>query len=196
MEQTVQDILQFWFGELDQAGMCTEAIERRWFVKDAQLDQQISQQFGALVEQAINGDLDWWARSNDGLIALVLLLDQFTRNIFRDKPQAFSGDQRALACVREAVAAGRDKQLPRIHRVFLYIPYEHSEDLAAQNEGVALLELLATECSDPRIERFLDYAVAHRDIIARFGRFPHRNRILGRDSNQQEQEHLREHGGF
>lgn len=196
MGKTIEDILQFWFGELNQDGMSSPACEKRWFTGGADFDREINQQFGALVDQAVQGNLDHWADADQGLIALVLLLDQFTRNIYRDTPQAFAGDPIALELSRQTVAAGRDVALPRIHRVFLYIPYEHSEDLGAQNEGVALFDRLLAEFADPRISSYRDYAVAHRNIIDRFGRFPHRNASLGRDSSAEELEHLKHHGGF
>jgi len=145
---------------------------------------------------ALDGHLDGWADGDPGLLALVLLLDQFTRNIHRGSAQAFAGDPAALALARHAVAAGRHQRLPLIHRVFLYLPLEHSEKLADQDRCVALFRALGEDSAHPLVTEFTRYAKAHRDVIARFGRFPHRNAALGRPSTPAEQDWLASHGGF
>jgi uncharacterized protein (DUF924 family) len=130
------------------------------------------------------------------MVALVLLLDQFTRNIFRGTAKAFAGDPRALELAQRCIADGRYHRLPAIHRVFVLMPLEHSEQLAIQQQCVALFEELISVSGLEQISGFNRYAAAHRDVIARFGRFPHRNAILGRESTPAEITHLETHGGF
>lgn len=190
---------RFWFGPLDCNGMPVTNRNRLWYGGGSETDAACREQFGAELEAALAGRRNHWLDSDDGLVALVLLLDQLTRNIYRGEPRAFSGDDRALALARDAVAEGRDRRLPLIHRVFLYTPFEHAEDLPAQDEGVALFECLLEECpaaARDAVANFHRYMLAHRDVIARFGRFPHRNTILGRHSSQDELAHLETHGGF
>lgn len=194
-----ETLLDYWFGELDKHGMCSREQQRLWFNPPAGTDQSIRERFGTAVEQALAGQLDAWAATPSGLTALVLLLDQFTRNIYRDTPAAFSGDSRALALARLAVERNWHPRLPAIHRVFLCMPFEHAEDLVAQGEGLACIDVLLQECFEsarPRIEDFRRYMVAHREVIARFGRFPHRNTTLGRRSTPDELAWLEKHGGF
>ena len=200
-QSLVAEILRFWFGELDGRGMSAAGRDKLWFQASKEFDAEIERRFGAAVRASINGELDGWAEDvqEGGLVALVLLLDQFTRSIFRGTPAAFSGDGKALSLSRAAVADGRDAGLPRMHRVFLYLPFEHAEDIEAQETSVRLMQALLADCAAAERERFakyLRYAEAHRDVIRRFGRFPHRNGILGRDSTPAEREHLAEHGGF
>ena len=146
--------------------------------------------------RALAGELDNWLELDRGRVALILLLDQFTRNIYRDTPAAFSGDTPALTLAREAIAAGQHQRLPAIHQVFLGMPLEHAEDLEAQEACVALFAELESLTGEPALTDFRQYAEAHRDVIAHFGRFPHRNPILGRESTDAELAWLREHGGF
>ena len=131
-----------------------------------------------------------------GLVALVVLLDQFSRNIHRGTAQAFDGDPLALALARDSIASGHHRRVPVIHRVFLYLPLEHSEDLALQDQCVALYEELARVSNQQQFATFTRYARAHRDVIATFGRFPHRNAMLGRQSTRDELAYLEQHGGF
>jgi uncharacterized protein (DUF924 family) len=196
MQAAIHDILAFWFGPLDATGMARPEQHKLWFSASDAVDADLRQRFGALVERALAGELQAWADDDAGLVALVLLLDQFTRNIFRGTPRAFGGDPQALALARETVAAGRHRQLPAIHRVFLYLPLEHCEDLATQDQCLRLFAELERDTNDESIAGFQRYAVAHREVIAQFGRFPHRNAILGRESTPQELEHLAHHGGF
>jgi uncharacterized protein (DUF924 family) len=196
MDGEISDIHNFWFGELDDRGMASPEHRRLWFTASAEFDQTLAGRFGRRVEQALSGALAGWAERDDGLVALVLLLDQFPRNIFRGTPRAFAGDPRALALARMATDSGRHRALPLIHRVFLYLPLEHSENLAAQDECLRLFSELEGDTGYAEVADFARYARAHRDIIARFGRFPHRNAILGRPSTSGELEHLAQHGGF
>ena len=194
-----EDVLDFWFGELDSGGMCSREQQKLWFNPPTGTDETIRERFGAAVKGALAGQLDEWATTPAGLTALVVLLDQFTRNMFRDTPAAFSGDGRALALARSAAERNWLPQLPTMYRVFLCMPFEHAEDLNAQDEGLACFDVLLEECSDaarPRIADFRRYMVAHREVIVRFGRFPHRNIILGRTSTAEESAYLEQHGGF
>lgn len=198
-EQRISAIIEFWFADLDVDGMPNPAQNMLWFQAGTAIDQRIADQFGAQVRAALQGELDYWATSDRGLLALVLLLDQFTRNIYRHSAAAFSGDVQALKLARSAVAAATDRRLATIERVFLYLPFEHAEDLQAQDQGIACFDNLLAECPANARERVADfrrYAVAHRQVIERFGRFPHRNSILGRTSSGEELNHLRQHGGF
>lgn len=196
MKRSIDAIHAFWLGELDEDGMCNADRHSLWFASSARTDASCRDQFGHLVEQAIAGELDAWAEDDAGLVALVILLDQFTRNIYRNTAQAFAGDSRALALAQQAIANGHYQRLPAIHQVFLYLPLEHTEDAEIQEECVTLLEELASITGNEQIAGFTRYAVAHRDVIARFGRFPHRNTILGRESTGEELTYLEQHGGF
>lgn len=189
-----QDVLDFWFGAPGSA----EHGQTRgvWFRKDAAFDDEIRTRFGAVIEQALNGGLhEWDAAGARGTLARILVLDQFTRNAGRDTPAAFAGDAQALAATRALLAAGTDRELTALERWFAYLPLMHAEDPACQEQSVQLFSALAG--ADPALEGALDYAHRHRGVIARFGRFPHRNAILGRASTADESEYLRQPGsGF
>ena len=196
MVETIEEIHDFWFGELDEKGLCTSERNALWFGANEETDETCRIQFGAALSEAVQGELNYWTQTDRGLVALVVLLDQFSRNIHRAKAQAFSGDPLALALAQETIASGRHLQLPAIHRVFLYLPLEHCEELAIQNQCVELYQALANKTGSPQFASFTRYAVAHRDVIAKFGRFPHRNLVLERSSSADELAYLEEHGGF
>ncbi len=196
MAQDIASIHQFWFGALDEAGFAAPEQHQLWFNASAQTDAAVGARFKEQVTRALAGKLDHWAGHNDGLIALILLLDQFTRNIYRNTPEAFAGDGRAMELARQVIAANHHRTLPAIHRVFLYLPLEHCEHLAVQEECVRLFAELANDTETSSVNDFTRYAEAHRDVIARFGRFPHRNIILGRPSTAEELAYLEQHGGF
>jgi len=183
------DVLDFWFG--DGSG-----IDPRWFKGSDAFDREIAARFGAALQAALAGGLDRWADTTDGALALLLLLDQFTRNIHRGTPLAFAGDAQALALSRRLVATGEHLQLPPLRRWFAYMPLEHAEDLSLQAQCVQLFEALAAETGPHRqaLAGALDYARRHHDVISRFGRFPHRNAILGRASSAEEAAFLRQPG--
>jgi len=169
-------------------------MRKRWFTGGAELDSDIRRRFGAAVALAQAGDLIEWESEPSSRLALVLLLDQFPRNIFRGKAQAFAGDERAQKLVAEALAQGLDEQLPWVGRMFLYMPLMHAEDLALQEEGVRRFgELAAAVPDDLRVAltSSLRFAEQHRDIIARLGRFPHRNNALGRTNTALEFDFLK-----
>ena len=184
-------VLEFWFGVPGSAG--TDRPE--WFRKDPTFDDSIRAGFGSLIEQALRGELESWAAAPESALAQVLLLDQFTRNAFRDTPRAFAGDARALAAARAMVGMRLDEALVPRQRAFVYLPFEHAEGIEMQEEAVRLCARLAAEA--PETASSLDYAQRHRAIIQRFGRFPHRNAILGRRSTVEELEFLKQPGsGF
>jgi len=186
-------VVDFWFGSPGSAEH--GSARKAWFAKDAAFDADIRERFGTLIEQALRGELDDWGGAPRSAIAQVLVLDQFTRNAFRDTPRAFAGDPRALAAAARMVGLRQDEELPSFMRGFVYLPYEHAEGLAMQDEAVRLLTRLVA--ADPAQQSMLDYAYRHRAIIERFGRFPHRNAILGRRSTAEEVEFLRQPGsGF
>lgn len=196
MQTAIEEIHGYWFGELNDRGLCKEDRNALWFTAREETDAVCRNRFGSLVDEALDGELDDWALRDRGLVALILLLDQFTRNIHRGKAAAFAGDDRALALAQHAIATGHYQRLPAIHQVFLYMPLEHSEDLEVQEECVTLFEELAAVTGSQQIAGFTRYAVAHRDVIALFGRFPHRNAVLGRDSTPDELAYLEQHRGF
>ena len=185
-----QSVLDFWFLPAGDPGHGAERAE--WFRKDEAFDRAIAVRFGALIERGLSGALDAWRATPRGALAEIVVLDQFTRNVFRGTPKAFAGDARALAAARALVAAGGDRGLPAVARQFAYLPFEHAEDRATQEEAMRLFGGLAAE--HPEHADLLRWAAAHRDIVARFGRFPHRNLVLGRVSTAEELAFLQQPG--
>lgn len=181
-----QPVLDFWF--LPAADPGHGKARPEWFRKDAAFDASVRQRFGDAIAGAVDGAFVEWDRDPRGALARIILLDQFTRNALRGTPGAFSGDARALAAARAMVDGGRDRLLVPVERSFVYLPFEHAEDQAMQERAVALFGALAAE---PELDGIAEYAIRHRDIIARFGRFPHRNHILGRVSTPEEIEFLK-----
>lgn len=195
MAEPWQPLLDWWFGSAGTPDEIAAEKGKLWFGK--RHDRQAHERFGDLVEQALAGGLTDWAQRPEGWLALVLLLDQLPRMTFRDTPKAFAGDLRAQALVAQGMAAGFDRQLKPIQRVFIYLVLEHCENLAVQNEAVSRFIDLVRE--QPETERAvfednLDYAERHQKIISRFGRFPHRNAVLGRESTAEEMEFLNRPG--
>ncbi len=192
MDSLTSDVLAFWFGPLDASGRTT--AREVWYRKDPEFDAEIRTRFGGAVSAALAGGYGEWCITASGALARVILLDQFTRNIFRDTPRAFAGDERALATAQDAVKRGLDRELEVYHRWFLYMPFEHSEDPGIQHRSLELFAALAREMGD---HDPLDWAQRHADVISRFGRYPHRNAILGRASTPEEIEYLAQPGaGF
>jgi uncharacterized protein (DUF924 family) len=188
----IQDILDFWFAD------GPDTFRQAWFQRDDGFDTEIRRRFSALVVPAREGALDDWAATPEGALALFLVLDQFPRNLFRGSPEAFASDAHALRLARRLVIGGRmDLALPPTQRVFLYLPFEHAEELAAQDQSVALFEGLRDHPAHAQPNGTIDYAWRHRAVIARFGRFPHRNAVLGRESTPAELTYLAQPGaGF
>jgi uncharacterized protein (DUF924 family) len=177
-----QDILIFW----------RNAGPSQWFAAKSAFDEAIRLKFEPVHHAAARGEYDAWRDDADGALALVILLDQFPRNLYRGTGHAFATDPLARTITRQAIDRGFDRQTEAVLRPFFYLPFEHSETLADQDEGVALCQALADEAGD---QDTLKWARLHRDIIARFGRFPHRNRALGRTTSAEEQAFL-DDGGF
>ena len=175
------EVLEFWFGAPDSPEFGRPRAA--WFVKSAAFDALIRDRFLAAHEAAAAGALDAWSSRPLAALALAIVLDQFPRNMFRGTPRAFAADARALALARDAVGRGFDEVLLPVQRWFVYLPFEHAEDLAMQRESLRLFERLATDAAGAGT---LTYAMRHYAVIERFGRFPHRNPILGRASTPEE----------
>ena len=192
MHETAQQVLAFWFGAPGSPQRGQARAE--WFRKDDAFDDEIRRRFGDAVAIALAGGFGEWCTTAEGSLARILLLDQFTRNIFRGTARAFAGDERALATAEDAVAREFDRELPARERWFLYMPFEHAESVEAQHRSLELFGALARETGD---EDALVWARKHADVIFRFGRYPHRNAILGRASTAEEEAYLRQPGaGF
>ncbi len=190
-------ILEFWFGNAGDDSAIARAQQKLWWSKNAEVDAGIRDRFGDVVDTAASGKLEHWAQDAHGQLALILLFDQFPRNMYRDTPRAFAYDARASQLALAGIADGADHALRAIERVFFYLPLEHSESVALQERSVALFTALATDVSEADRKTFagyLDFAVRHRDVIHRFGRFPHRNHILGRVSTPEETAFLKQPG--
>ncbi|MEM9255675.1 MAG: DUF924 family protein [Pseudomonadota bacterium] len=196
MKDPIEQLHNFWFGALDDIGMPIEDRNELWFGAQQQTDDACRHRFSGLLVKALAGELEHWHDTDRGLIALIVLLDQISRNVHRGDAGAFAGDARALSHSLRAINDQRHPRLPACHQVFLYLPLEHSEVLAHQNESVRLFDALATSRNSEAMQQFARYAHAHRDVIRRFGRFPHRNRVLGRKSSAEELDYLERHGGF
>jgi len=161
-----------------------------WFTKSDATDELLRERFGTTVDSALNGEIDAWAHTSRGALASIIVLDQFTRNIYRDTPRSFAGDGQALRLASNLVDRNEDCLLTPVERWFAYMPFEHSEFLNDQLESVRLFQQLAKE----GLEEPLPWAIKHCEVIERFGRFPHRNSILGRESTAEEVEFLKEQG--
>jgi len=180
MNAEIKAVLDFWFAP---------GMEAKWFVRDAEVDSQIAERFSVLYERARLGGLDVWAETREGALALTIVLDQFPRNMFRNSPSAFESDQHARVLCRRNLAQGFDAQCTMAERQFLYLPLMHSEALRDQKDSVEVYRALGNDSA-------LDFAIRHHDIIARFGCFPHRNAVLGRENTPEETEFLKTHSGF
>lgn len=178
MNVTSAEVIDFWFNEIDS---------KLWFKKDDEFDRLLQEKFTATLHSAAKSELFDWRASAAGRLAEVIVLDQFSRNFYRGSAQAFANDPLALALAQEAVAAGADQELPVEQRSFLYMPYMHSESLKVHDVAVSLFTRLGREDT-------LKYEHLHRDIIVKFGRYPHRNQVLGRESSDAEIEFLRKPG--
>ncbi len=183
------EILDFWFGSQQEADYGKP--RKAWFAKEPEFDEEIRKRFLTDYEKAAGGYLDEWKDSPSSCLALILLLDQFPRNIFRETPQAFATDWEALSTAHQAIAQGYDKQLLNVQRWFVYLPFEHSENIEHQRQSVKLFQKLS---SDKDSASAIESAMRHRSVIERFGRFPHRNIILGRPSTPEEKEFLKQSG--
>jgi uncharacterized protein (DUF924 family) len=195
----MNEVLDFWFGRSNSPEF--GKVQKKWFEKDADFDTEVRSSSRASLtrflpqyELAASGQLDIWQNSPENCLALIILLDQFPRNMFRENPQAFATDSKALAAAQHAVNNNFDRELLTVQKWFIYLPFEHSENLEHQEKSVELFRQLSGE---PDSNSVIDFAVRHFKIIERFGRFPHRNQILGRDTTPAEAEFLKQPGsGF
>lgn len=192
-EERIDEILSFWFKEQE---LSAPQIDRRmdtWFGEDPIFDHDIEKAFAVDIEKACSGELDHWADEPRGRLALILLIDQFRRNIHRNTARAFSMDKLALKLCVEGAMEKKDKGLTPIQKVFFYMPLQHAESAKVQAKSVELFTRLAESVSPTYQETFLtiaQFAELHRDIIDQFGRFPHRNKLLGRENTPEEDEYL------
>jgi uncharacterized protein (DUF924 family) len=180
MHAQAREIVEFWF---------SAAVKVRWFKPTPEFDAQLRDKYSALLRAARAGELRDWADTARGALALILLLDQLPRNIYRGDAESFASDAQARSVARQALASGFDTDVDVEQRQFFYLPFMHSEDLADQEQCVALCE---ATCSEENVK----FAILHRDLIARFGRFPHRNRVLNRESSDAELDYLTSDGAF
>ncbi|MCA9644546.1 MAG: DUF924 domain-containing protein [Myxococcales bacterium] len=186
-------ILEFWFGTEQDDLAVIQKQGSLWFASKPELDAEIRSRFGADVEAAARGELEHLTAEARGRLAVIILLDQFTRNIYRGTAQAFASDHLALGHCRTAISSKQDEALRRVERPFLYMPLMHSEDLTAQDEALRVFGKLVETAEGELKKTFennLKFAHMHRDLIVKFGRFPHRNAILGRESTAEEAAYL------
>lgn len=198
MSADQEDVLRFWFGEL-RDGLAADGQRRAWFQADAERDELIRDRFGALLQQAAAGQLESWREEPRSALALIIVCDQFARQIHRGTAAAFATDPLALETARRLVGRGDDLTLELDERVFVYMPFEHAESRLDQHTCVGLFTALrdATPAGQRHLTgTFLGHARQHRDIVLRFGRFPHRNAVLGRTSSREEQAFLADAGDF
>lgn len=188
----IDDILHFWFGDPQSDDAGYEQRRSLWFNKRDETDQAIRDRYLKLHNQAAAGELDYWQSTPEGCLALILLLDQFSRNMFRGDPMSFATDAKALAVAKQAIASGFDQACTSVERLFMYLPLEHSESLDDQMQCVDLMHQLAI--ADSALNDCYDYAIRHLKVIQAFGRFPHRNAVLGRDTTPAEAEFLKQPG--
>jgi uncharacterized protein (DUF924 family) len=184
-----EEVLDFWFGREGEPGY--GEFREAWFRKDPEFDADVTERFADLYEEAAAGDLDGWREDARSSLALVIVLDQFPRNMFRGDGRTHAADAKALQTSKYAVEHALDRELPAFQRMFLYMPFMHSENINDQRRSVELFGRLANEPGAPDVT---SYAVGHREIVERFGRFPHRNEILGRQTTPEEAEFLKTEG--
>ena len=195
----IDAILAFWFQEKELTAPQIDGRMDVWFGEDAVLDEEIRANFSGDVEEASAGRLDHWAHTPRGRLALIILLDQFRRNIHRGTPEAYAEDRRALKLCVEGAMEKKDKGLPPIQRVFFYMPLQHAESRKVQTKSVAIYAKLADAVSPTLTETFMtiaQFAELHHDIVQQFGRFPHRNAVLDRANTPEEEEYLADAPGF
>jgi steroid delta-isomerase-like uncharacterized protein len=188
-EPSPEDVLEFWFGREGEPDY--GKFREVWFRKDEGFDQEVRDRFRELYERAAAGELDGWKEQAKSCLALVILLDQFPRNMFRGDARTHATDEKALGISKHTIERAFDRELPAFQRMFLYMPFMHSEDIEDQRRSVEQFKRLASEDGAPDVT---EYALKHMEIVERFGRFPHRNAILGRESTTEEVEYLKQPG--
>jgi uncharacterized protein (DUF924 family) len=195
--ETIPEIAAFWLGSSLESPEAASDRREWWYRGGAAVDDDIRARFGDLILKACAGKLMAWQSTPDGALALIVLLDQFTRSIYRNTPRAYAGDACAYDVVTRAIEQNLDSALPTVSRIWLYHPFHHAEDVEDQDKGLALLDKLREEAPaewHPYVERSIEGWARHRNIVARFGRFPHRNAVLGRDSTEEEYDFLKANG--
>ncbi|MBW3139864.1 DUF924 family protein [Ferrimonas balearica] len=193
MDREIHQVLEFWFGALTDEGLPAEPMDKLWFGASSLTDSAIAQRFGGLHQRAVQGELAHWQDTPAGRLALIILIDQFSRNLFRGEGQAFAWDGIALALCKTGIEQGVDRMLPLAHKLFFYMPLQHSEALEDQRLGEAMLERLLTGLEGAPRQKVADtlrFQRLHLEIIMRFGRFPHRNAVLGRQPSEEEEAYL------
>ena len=198
-EKYINKILDFWFGEMKNSGVPDKKKQKMWWQKDKNLDKLIKKEFEILLKRAKSGEFEEWTDNPEGTLAVVILLDQFSRHIYRDTVNAFSQDEMALNIVISAMLKGFDKQLIAVKKTFFYMPLMHSEDIDIQIKSVECFselekEYIRNDETADIVKINKKYAIMHYEIIKRFGRYPHRNMVLGRESTAEEIEFLKEQG--
>lgn len=187
--ESPETICEYWFGSSDNDLEVAKQHSKQWWSKNVEVDAEIKTRFASYLPRVVNGELDQWQESALGTLALILLTDQFPRNMFRGAAQAFAYDAIARNLCKQGLKKDIDQKLRPIQRVFFYIPLEHSESLADQEQCLQLFRQLANSAEpalQPTLTDYIDFAIRHRDIIERFGRFPHRNALLDRESTPAE----------
>lgn len=193
-QQTIASILDFWFEGVSDDADRLKQLMQRWFAGSADHDRELADRFGELAAAAARGEFDHWVDTPQGRLALIILLDQLPRNLHRGTAEAFAQDRKALDCCLDGIRQGQDQFLEPLERMFFYMPLQHAESKETQAFSVATFEKLAdSDAPGPLadlLEGTVNYAIEHREIVDRFGRFPHRNNVLGRESSDEEIEFL------
>ncbi|MBY5921809.1 DUF924 family protein [Ferrimonas balearica] len=193
MEREIQQVLDFWFGRLDPDGLPLEPMDKLWFGASALTDSAIAQRFGGMHQRAVSGELASWCDTPSGRLALIILIDQFSRNLYRGQADAFAWDPIALSLCKGGIEQQMDRSLPLTYKLFFYMPLQHSESLDDQRLGEAMLERMLVNLEGEARKKVADtlrFQRLHLEIIAQFGRFPHRNGVLGRENTPEESEYL------
>jgi len=189
----INDVLEFWFADRDLSEPTLDSRMTRWFGSDAQFDDELAKRFGALTEQALAGELDHWADEPLGRLALILMLEQFPRRLYKDSPKAFAGDRRAMKMCQQGVANDSYRELNAIQQLFFFMPLQRAESIKIQQTSVKIYNALSGKVSNTLRDTFetvAQFAELRRDIIEKFGRFPHRNVPLGRSNTGAEEAEL------
>jgi uncharacterized protein (DUF924 family) len=189
LDNRANEVLAFWFADALTSAEATTRQHRRWFMQSDEFDRDIAERFGALPVQAAQGQMRAWRQAPASALALVIVLDQFPRSLYRNSARAFAFDAKALAEAQAAIEHGHDDALHPLQSAFFYTPFEHAENLQMQHRSVQLFEHLRERAPAglaPLFEGFLEYARRHRDVITQFGRFPHRNALIGRSATADE----------
>jgi uncharacterized protein (DUF924 family) len=195
MSDRIDEVLDFWFGELNELGCSSPEHRKRWWTKSDAFDEVIRSQFLGDYEAIVAGDREAWRNTAHGALAFIIVLDQFSRNMFRGTPKMFAADELARDVCCEGIDAGFDTELSFDERVFFYLPLEHSEEIANHRQCIDLFNVLLDCCPEPLeadAKNYLGFAQRHKAIIDRFGRYPHRNETLGRPSTPEEIQFLKE----